>query len=56
VASECQAVQAAATDREREIVEVLGEVRGALDRSATVNHDVGRAVDEARREIERARP
>lgn len=51
----CHATQQAATERERETAEVLGAVKGALDRTATVTQDVGRIAEECRREIERAR-
>lgn len=51
----CHATQQAATERERQTAEVLGSVKGALERSTTVTMDVGRVVEEARREIERSR-
>ena len=54
-ARECHAVQREATERERETAEVLGSVRGALESNSNVTMDVGKVVEEARRELDRSR-
>jgi hypothetical protein len=54
-AEKCHEVQVRAAETIRENSEALGAVRGALDRSMTVTMDMGKVVEEARRELERRR-
>ena len=54
-AAECHEVQREAFVRAQQTAEVLGAVRGALDKSVTVTQDLGRVLEDARREIERNR-
>ena len=51
----CHATQAAATERERETAEVLGSVRGALERSMAFTQDLSQVLAAARAEIQARR-
>lgn|SRR5688572_8514787 len=54
-AQRCHDVQASAIEREREVVEVLSDVKGTLSTTLAVTQDLGKVVEEAKREIELSR-